>query len=171
MTMRRTSTIGQKQDSPSLEFNEEDIDLIFDTLSYSSFNNCITGNSLSQAYNPHSSSTDEIQEPPIKYDLKNLQGGMSTCLKELFPELESDSLREKMILSGINKKTFKKIVKHFQEAMNTTTSTKERDEILQALETECYETICDNDPGKLINLLHLSTILERSDIESVLSRK
>ncbi len=162
-----SSSVSSKDQQSSVNFNDEDLELIFNTLSYTSFNNCITSNSLSHAYShePPSATVNSSSKP--KYEPDQLIKGMENSLKELSPELESDSNREKVVQNGINKKQFKRLAKQFQEIMNTTTSIKERDEIILNLERECL-TICDNDPHKLLQMLHLSTVLDADDVKPLI---
>lgn len=162
-----SSVSSKDQQSSVVHFNDEDLELIFNTLSYTSFNNCITSNSLSHAYSHEPPSATATSSSKPKYEPDQIIKGIENSLKELSPELESDSNREKILQNGINKKQFKRLAKHFQEIMNTTTSIKERDEIILNLERECL-TICDNDPHKLLQMLHLSTVLDADDVKPII---
>ena len=146
-----------------IQFTAEDVDLIFNLFSNSSFNGCITSNSLFHAYS-HYKGSEPI--PPAKLDDAALQTSMNNCLKELLSDADKGTIN-KMAKQGIDKKSFKKIVSTFEEALNSTTNKRDREDILLALEKECVE-LCEGNADVLLQMLHLSTVLEKKDIQPVL---
>jgi hypothetical protein len=163
-----------------LELLNEDIDTIFEHLTKASFNTNITAHSVSFVYNEafNAKCKERGHKEESKYEVSPLHGALEKFYNELcLPALENaDKSTEGQTKSkllpyrphiGITQKEFKAGIKQLEEVINSTTNTKDREDIIRSMEKLCVE-ICNDNPETFSKLLNLSTVLNESEVKQMM---
>jgi hypothetical protein len=164
-----------------LELLNEDIDTIFEHLTKASFNTNITAHSVSFVYNEaFNAKCNELgHKEESKYEVSPLHGALEKFYNELcLAALENADKSSEVGQSkskilpyrphiGITQKEFKAGIKQLEEGINSTTNTKDREEMIRSMEKLCVE-ICNNNPETFSKLLNLSTVLNESEVKQLM---